>query len=220
MSAVLSRLCRCWQQRLDRYDSVAGGDDNHHRRLRRRQPRHRSGTHRGGIADGRGHRCVRVGHSQRRRTTRQEKRPARWRHAPKCHLTCTNTVQRRRGTARRGQIANVEYPPFEMWSLDFRRVSGEQSRRSGAPIANSQTSHPGHLVEFVTGVDHDVAASRDAMNAAHHGHRSGPETCTRPVAEFAALCRTYTKAQRESGRLTASGCWTSHVWWRGRWPRG
>ncbi len=53
-------------------------------------------------------------------------------------LTCTNTVPRRRRTAPRGRISNVEYPPFQMWSPFVRAASGEQSRRSAAPSANSQ----------------------------------------------------------------------------------
>lgn len=41
---------------------------------------------------------------------------------------------------------NVEYPPFQMWSLDLGNVRGEQTRRSAEPGANSQTSHPGLVV--------------------------------------------------------------------------
>ncbi len=60
-------------------------------------------------------------------------------------LTCTNAALNRHKGSATAPIRNVEYPPFQMWSLNSEGLCGEQTRRSGVPGANSQTSHAGRI---------------------------------------------------------------------------
>ena len=68
-------------------------------------------------------------------TTRRDRRLSSRHYAPKCPLTCTNTIPRRRGTVRRARIANVEYPPrfkcgASIWRLSRASKAADQGYRA------------------------------------------------------------------------------------------